>query len=284
MTTLSPRQWMAEQLRQGCSLCLVLDAQDQLDTRQALAGRRSPDRYSSIYSATPVAELAGIGPFLFILGDGDDDELDRLINAPDGQWGWFASLREDGLPEWVEHWRERLLIGTRPHQALYRFQDPRVLSRALAHMPVSAVAEYLGTAISVCYWQGACWAVTENPAPGRYPLPPDPAWLHVPAPAQLTAEVRHTNAHRYLLAEHLEAYAALAERHPPDLWLTRLLELAERWGWQQAAQLEFLLTQNLQSPDYRLPAWWEVQPGEGPSAHFERVYLRTRFSTQGGSR
>ena len=284
MTNLSPRQWMAEQRRQGYSLCLVLDAQDQLDTRQALAGHRSPDRYSSVYSATPVAELAGIGPFLFILGDGDDDELDRLINAPDGQWGWFASLREGGLPEWVEHWRERLLVGTRPHQALYRFQDPRVLSRALAHLPVSAVAEYLGAAISVCYWQGACWAVTENPAPGRYPLPPDPAWLHVPAPAQLTAEVRHANAHRYLLAEHLEAYAALAEHRPPDLWLKRLLALAERWGWQQAAQLEFLLTQNLQSPDYLLPAWWEVQPGEGPSVHFERVYLRTRFSTQGGSR
>jgi hypothetical protein len=268
---------MREQQHLGHALCVVLDSENERDMRQSLLKTSQFDQYLSVYGETLVADLADAGPFIFILDQPDDSRIHELLKNPQRNWGWFASIQKGDLLRLVKHWHERLIIGARPHQALYRFHDNRVLSRALAHLPVEAYPAYLGPAISVCYWQGTHWESTHNPAPGTYPVPDQPLWHQVPLPNEQTAEIRLANARRYLLAEHVGAFAKLAEQHDPDAWLHDRLAQAEAWGWLAPEQLEFLLTQSLQAPAYTLAPHWQIRPGETPSEHFERVRQATAF-------
>jgi hypothetical protein len=168
-------------------------------------------------------------------------------------------------------------VGERPHQALYRFHDNRVLTRAIEHLPVEANPAYLGPAISVCNWQGSRWERVANPAPGQHPVPDQPLWHQVPLPDQQAMDIRLTNARRYLLAEHVQAYARLAELQDPDVWLRDRLIQADAWGWQAPKQLAFLLTQSLQAPAFALAPHWQVRAGESPTEHFERVWQTTEL-------
>ena len=277
MTDSLPRQWMREQQRSDYALCVVLDSQNERDLRQSLLKTCQFDQYLSVYGETLVADLADAGPFVFTFEQPDDARISELLKNPQRHWGWLASLQKGDLSRLVKHWQERLIIGTRPHQALYRFHDNRVLSRALEHLSEDAWPAYLGPAISVCYWQGTRWESANNPAPGSYPVPEQPLWHQVPVPNNQTDEIRLTNTHRYLLAEHVQAYARLAEEHDPDTWLRDRLAQAETWGWLAPEQLEFLLTQSLQAQGYTLAAHWQVRPGETPNEHFERVSQTNAF-------
>lgn len=245
MTHPLPHRWLIEQQRLGHALCVVLDSENEHSVRQTLLKSRRPDQYLSIYAQTPVAELGDSGPFVFSVERPGDEPINELLNRPDNHWGWLASLPQGGLPRLVEHWRERLIIGERPHQVLYRFHDNRVLARALKHLPVEAYPAYLGPALSVCYWQDTGWASTGNPAPGTYPVPDSPLWLQMPATPQQATQARLLNARRFLLAEHVQAFATLAEQQDPEMWLRATLDQAGAWHWQTPEQLEFLLTQGL---------------------------------------
>lgn len=283
MTDALPRQWMIQQQRLGHLLCLVLDSENERDTRQSLLKTCQFDQFLSVYGETLVADLADAGPFVFAFDQVDDQRIDELRKHPQRNWGWFVSLQKDDLPTLVKHWQARLIVGARPHQALYRFHDNRVLNRALAHLPVEAYPAYLGPAISVCYWNGTRWECTDNPAPGTYPVPDQPLWHQVPQPHEQADEIRLANARRYLLAEHVEAYAGMAEQDDPEAWLRDRLAQAEAWGWLAPEQLAFLLTQTLQAPGYALAAHWQVGPGETPSDHFERVRQTMEFWRGDGS-
>lgn len=273
MTRSLPHQWLIEQQRLGHALCIMLDSENERPLRQALLKSRRPDQYLSIYGQTPVAELGDAGPFVFTVERPGDEPINELLNRPDSHWGWLASVPKGGLPKLVEHWRERLIIGERPHQVLYRFHDNRVLARALKLLPVEAYPAYLGPALSVCYWQDTAWTSTRNPAPGTYPVPDSPLWLQLPASPQQATQARLLNARRFLLAEHVQAFATLAEQQDPEMWLRATLDQAEAWHWQAPEQLVFLLTQGLQAPAYRLASYWQVRPAEKPDEHFERVRL-----------
>lgn len=282
MKPLLPHTWMNKQRSQGYAVCLVLDSADERSTRQGLLRSTPPDQYQSVYNQTSVAELADIGPFLFMLDNPDDRHLLKLFKAPQRNWGWLASLPPGSLGALAEHWRARALVGERPQQALYRFHDNRVLSRAIEQLPNDARPTYLGPAISVCYWQGEHWASADNPAPGRYLLPNDPPWLHTSLPKQEAAAILRTNVRRYLLAEHLEAYARLAEKHPHEAWLDQLLAHADAWSWTTPAALALLLTHALKTPAVGLPTYWQPRPDESPTAHLERVVATTTFWEQEG--
>src|SRR3546814_20113564 len=136
------------------------------------------------------------------------------------EWGLCASVPKGHMPMLVEHWRKRLIIGDRPHQALYRFHDNRVLAKALRHLPVESYPDYLGPAISVCYWQGACWECTDNPVPGTCPVPDFPLWLQLPVAPQQAMKTILINAHRFLLAEHLQPYAQHDAQQAPKQSIT----------------------------------------------------------------
>lgn len=277
MTHTLPHRWLIEHQRLGHALCVVLDSENERPMRQALLKNSRPDQYLSVYGQTMVANLSDAGPFVFILDQPGDKNITQLLMRPESHWGWLASLPKGNLPMLVDHWRERLIIAERPHQALYRFHDNRVLDRALRYLPVEAYPTYLGPVISVCYWQGTHWESTQNPAPGMYPVPDSPPWLLLPVPRQQAMETRLINARRFLLAEHVQAYAALAEQEEPEAWLRAMLDQAEAWNWQTPEQLEFLLIRSLQAPAHTLAPHWQVRPGETPDEHFERVRLTTAF-------
>lgn len=277
MTHSLPHQWLIEHHRLGHALCLVLDSEDEHPMRQALLTSSRADQYLSVYGQTKVADLADVGPFVFTFDQPGDTTINELLKRPDNHWGWFASCPKGHLSLLVEHWRERLIIGERPHQALYRFHDNRVLARALRHLPVEAYPVYLGPAISVCYWQGTSWRSTDNPSPGLHPVPDSPLWLQVPVSPRQAMQTRLINARRFLLAEHVQTYAKLAEQQDPDAWLRAMLNQTEAWNWQTSEQLEFLLTQSLQAPAQILAPHWQARPDESPDEHFERVRLMAVF-------
>ncbi|MEG1041608.1 MAG: DUF4123 domain-containing protein [Pseudomonas sp.] len=269
--------WMLEQRALGHTLCLLLDAQDERATYQALLNRQGPGRHYNLYRETQAANLAEASPYLFLVDSDDMDCLTALLAAPQRNWGWLASVAEGDVLEWVKHWRARLIIGSQPHQALYRFHDNRVLGRALQHLTEAQLPAYLGPAISVCYWQDEHWQLCANPKPGRYPLPEPAPWLQVPTPAGHATDIRTRNAHRYLLDQHLASYLALAEQQDPKQWLAEQLALADAWGWDTPAQLAFLLSLNLNKPAGVAAERWQPQASETPRAHFERLSRERQF-------
>jgi hypothetical protein len=275
MSTLE--QWLDTQAQPGRLLYLVLDADGQLDERNALANELGPDRYRNLYIGTPAESLTNIGPYLFQLASLDHPVVQALLKRPERHWGWLASAAETDLDAITTHWQERLVTAERQNQALYRLHDNRVLGRALAYLRSEQYPEYLGPMISVCYWQAQQWTVTDNPNPGMHPLPSDPAWLKTPAPEAIFASVQFDNSRRYLMSEHTDALADLAEQQEVDTWLRAQLDLAGTWGWHTPGQVHFLLTQSLQASGYLLPRSWLPRPNENTSTRFDRVYQEVRY-------
>lgn len=272
-----PEQWLVEQLTLDRSACLILDSEGECDARQELLKSVDLERYRSVYSDTQVTELANAGPFIFIIDNPHDERVNTLLKAPKRNWGWLASIEKGHLPGLIRHWRERLIIGTRPNQGLYRFHDNRVLTRALAHLPVSALPGYLGPAISVCYWQGAHWQVTDNPAPGHYPPPADPAWLNIPSPVDQSQNVRLANLFRHLWAEHSDAMRNLSAGQDTKVWLANHLLQAQAWGWHEPEQVRFLVLESLYRAKPPIISNWQPRNGETPLAHFERIFDEVQF-------
>jgi hypothetical protein len=272
-----PQQWLQAQTQLGRTLYVVLDSYGQLDERVELVNELGAKRYRSLYIGTPAESLASVGPYLFQLDTAQPMSLQALLDAPDRHWGWLASSASADLEAVAAHWRARLVMRQPPNEAVYRFHDNRVLARALAHLSAEERPAYLGSLASVCYWHAEQWTVTDNPAPGIYPLPLDPAWHHTPAPEAITAGVQFDNVRRYLIGEHTELLASLAEQHTVDDWLRGQLGLAATWGWQEPEQVHFLLTQSLQAPGYAPLKSWLPRPNETPTLHFERVYQETLY-------
>ncbi|KAB0504446.1 MULTISPECIES: DUF4123 domain-containing protein [Pseudomonas] len=275
MSTLE--QWLHEQSRSGRDLYLMLDTDDQLDERMALAKELGADQYRNLYVGTAANSMAPTGPVLFHIGTVKHPLIQALLATPERHWGWLASATNFDLDALVTHWRDRLVVGERPNQAVYRFHDNRVLGRALTYLQLEQRAEYLGPIASVCYWHAEQWTVTDNPDPGEHPLPLEPAWQKTPTPEIVYANVQFDNTRRYLVREHTEALATLAEQMNVDDWLWGQVQLARLWGWQQPEQVHFLLTQSLHAPGYLPPRSWLPKPEEAPTAHFERVYQQALY-------
>ena len=275
MSTLE--QWLHEQSRSGRDLYLMLDTDDQLDERMALAKELGADQYRNLYVGTAANSMPQAGPFLFHIGTVKHPLIQALLDTPERHWGWLASATNFDLDALVTHWRDRLVVGERPNQAVYRFHDNRVLGRALTYLQLEQRAEYLGPIASVCYWHAEQWTVTDNPDPGEHPLPLEPAWQKTPTPEIVYANVQFDNTRRYLVREHTEALATLAEQMNVDDWLWGQVQLARLWGWQQPEQVHFLLTQSLHAPGYLPPRSWLPKPEEAPTAHFERVYQQALY-------
>ncbi|MBV6826029.1 DUF4123 domain-containing protein [Pseudomonas sp. PD9R] len=273
----TPRQWMADQLKLDRWPCLILDSEGERDARQAFLENFDLERYRGVYSDTQVTELADAGPFIFILDNPQDPRLNPLFKVPERNWGWLASIQKNDLPVLVQHWRDRLIIGTRPNQGLYRFHDNCVLTRALAHLPAQALPAYLGPTISACYWQGSQWDVTENPAPGQYPAPAEPAWLNIPSPMSQSIDMRLTNVYRHLLAEHSDAMASLCAAQEPKVWLEKRILQAHAWGWHAPEQAHFLVLLELYKTKPPIISHWQPRERETPLAHFERLFDEVKF-------
>ncbi|MGE8177656.1 DUF4123 domain-containing protein [Pseudomonas fluorescens] len=270
-------QWLHEQSRSGRDLYLMLDSDGQLDERIALANELGVGQYRNLYVGTAADSLAQTGPYLFQIGTVKHPVIQALLDTPERHWGWLTSASNVDLDALAAHWRDRMVTGERPNLTVYRVHDNRVLGRALAYLQPEQHADFLGPIASVCYWHAEQWTVTNNPDPGAHPLPLDPPWLKSPTPEIVYANVLFDNTRRYLIREHTEALATLAEQMNVDDWLWGQIQLARLWGWQQPEQVHFLLTQSLQAPGYLPPQSWLPKPEEDPTAHFERVYQQALY-------
>ncbi len=270
-------QWLQEQSLQGRHLYLMLESDGQQDECNSLARDLQTDQCRNLYVGTPADSLSNVGPYLFQIDSMAHPAIQALLKTPERHWGWLASSTSSDLDVLVEHWQARLIIGERPNQAVYRFHDNRVLTRALAHLQPEQRPDYLGPITSVCYWQTEQWSVADNPDPAPRPLPADPAWLSTPIPAPIATRVQFDNARRYLMREHTGSLLALAEQQDIDTWLRGQINLARDWGWQEPEQIHFLLTQSLQAADYTPPKAWLPQPHETPMLHFERLHLEALY-------
>ena len=267
-----PNQWMARQQQRGNRLCLMLEGGSQ--ARQPLLAARAPSQYRNLYGETAAAELANTGPVILLLDQASEPELVDLLQHPETNWGWLGSLPAADLEGVTRHWRQRLLVGPKGRQALYRIHDNRTLARALAHLSQEHWSVYLGPLISVCYWHEGSWKHHENPAPGDYPVPDPAPWLDTPNPQ--AEAILHANILRYLLAEHSEDLAALVEFQDPRTWLAQVLEQARTWHWGTPEQLEFLVVRRLEEAVRGGVIQWPPGAGEAPEEHFERVMEQWR--------
>jgi hypothetical protein len=276
----TPLRWAHEQTSHGRRIYLMLDACGQLEAHHALVRELGIGRYRNLYARTAADSVASTAPHLFLLDTVEHPALQALLNKPEQHWGWLASGASTDLDALAAHWQARLVTGERPTQALYRFQDNRVIGRALTALNPEQYPHYLGPLISVCYWQADQWTVVDNPEPGIYPVPADPAWLSVSTPQATSGDTLFKNTRRYLTREHAETLSNLTEHKDIDVWLRDHLELARTWGWQKPEHIQFLLTQSLRTQDYALPHRWSPGPHETPLMHFDRLY-RERLYWQG---
>jgi hypothetical protein len=274
---ITPQFWSSAQSNLGLHLYLILDSDGQSDERDALRNMLTSDKHINLFLGTPASSLAENGPFIFQLEKPDFQTIVKLIDKPERNWGWFASSSVNDIGVVAAHFRARLIAGERPNQAIYRFHDNRVLTRALNYLGSDQYQDYLGPISSVCYWDGSQWSITENSNPGEHPLPASPAWLNIPQSEAASAAVEFDNIRRYLMVEHTEVLAKLAERENLDAWLRAQLELARTWGWKEPEQLHFFVDQSLKAPEYHLPKSWYPHHGEIPSAHFERIYEESLY-------
>lgn len=270
-------QWLHEQSLAGRDLFLMLDTDGQSEARTALAADLGTEQFRHLYAGTAAESLAQTGPLLLRIDTASHPVIQTLLATPERHWGWLASAEHVALESLASHWRERVVTGERPNLAVYRVHDNRVLGRALAHLQPEQYPLLLGPLDSVCYWHAGQWNVANNPDPGAHPLPIDPPWLQTPTPELIYANVLFDNTRRYLVGEHTEAMAELAEQFDVDEWLWGLIQLTHLWGWQQPEQVHFLLTRCLQLPGYRPAKSWLPKPGEDPAAHFERVYQEALY-------
>ncbi|EIK97139.1 hypothetical protein PMM47T1_08356 [Pseudomonas sp. M47T1] len=266
--------WLDTQQHLGRSVYLMLDSDGQRDARNALMATLDYRDYVGLYAQTAAAALVDHGPYLMPL-DPQHPTAHALFKAADQHWGWLASS-EFTITELVEHWRQRLIVGQRPQQALYRFHDNRVLAKALAALPKGEYPVYLGPMASVCYWTTEGWAAVDNPAPGPHPPPDDPAWLSLPPAESVQAAVLHDNAYQYLLAEQVDAFATLAAVCNPGDWLKEQLALAQTWGWTAPERIALVLEASLIAKDNTPPRHWQPKEFESQDDHFDRVQYAWR--------
>lgn len=284
MNTLPPDHWLEMQRRHVRDICLILNQNSEYLTAHTFLNGRESQAYCSVYSQTLVSRLASAGPFIIVLNSTDREQLTEIFKSPERNWGWLASIASGTLPALAQHWRARCLAGAAPHRVLYRFEDNRVLNRALAHLPPELHGAYLGPAISVCRWHDDHWAITDNPAPAEYPLSETLDWLNIPPNLDMLDSIHALNAHHHLLVEHYDQYRQLAARQMPFVWLKGKRKQARQWGWRDQQKLEFLLARSLHSPDFELPRAWHPRDDEDPATHFERVsHLANDLNNKGRS-
>lgn len=268
------QDWLNAQLSQQRELLLVVDRLAEPDPIKGLFGADLMQDYVNLYQGTEFADLADVGPWLVRLSDTDGAFFHSLLETPNQHWGWLASAEHIDLAALAQHWRERMLIEENGQRALYRFQDPRVIARSLAHLAAHELAQLLGPLSSVLCWEGDAWHCHENPQPGPSSFSQPAPWLYS-EPASIAREIRLDNLEQWLWENQPEATTELAEQHEIRRWLDHRLELVERWGWTTAEQLFLLL--NKKRGVLELHPAWEPRPNESPDTHFVRCH--STFST-----
>jgi hypothetical protein len=262
--------WIADQLAQQRELLLIVDRLAEPDPIKALFSADLMQDYANLYQGTEFADMADIGPWLVRLHNPDAALVQTLLNTPESDWGWLASVAHIDLAALSQHWRERMLIDEQEQRALYRFQDNRVIARHLAELDETQRPLLLGPLESALCWDGQAWQSIHNPRPGLYPAPFEKPWQELAEPEAVTQAILRHNLEQWLWQNHCAATAQLAESQPLGSWLDAQLGKAKNWRWQSLERIQFLLQYQLQ-PAFIDHSAWAVLEGETPDAHFART-------------
>ena len=262
--------WLMEQQRMERGLFLMIDSLAEPNPIPELFAADLMHEYSNLYQGTELDQMAGAGPWLIALPSGFQlERLNGLLNTPERHWGWLASAHHLPLTDHVQHWRDRMLADERGGKVLYRFQDNRVQAHHLTALSDEQKPELMGPIEAMLCWYQGAWCQFTNPAPAQRAESVARPWLAVAEPLDVRKQVQRENLQQWLWQEQAEAVTRLASTQHFPSWLDQQLESAERWGWTDMPQLQFLLSQQLQ-PELAAATWWQVQEGETPDAHYQR--------------
>lgn len=265
-----PRDWIGEQLARERELLLMIDSLAEPDPIPALFGADLMQEYVNLYRGTEFEDLAEIGPWLVRLGTPQAEVVQDLLSNPQRHWGWLASADRIDLRELTRHWLDRLLLEEDGQRSLYRFQDPRVMARSLAHLQPAQFPLLLGPLHSLLCWEANRWQTYDNPRPGPASFSQPAPWLY-PEPPSIAREIRLGNLEQWLWENQPEATTALAKERILRDWLDECLSLSERWQWHAPQQL-YLLLEKRRGKNASSPLWPPLT-GESPSAHYARCRL-----------
>ena len=264
------RQWLDEQQAQQRHLLLVIDSLAEPNPIQELFTRDLMRDYVNLYQGTEFADLADIGPWLVVLSVFEAAHIQPLLDTPERNWGWLASVDRIDLSAITHHWRERMHVEEKGQRSLYRFHDNRVIARHLAELAPAQQPLLLGPLSSALCWDGEYWQCFDNSRPGQYPAPFEAAWLTLPEPDTVVREIQRHNLTLWLWQNHSAATAQLAETRVLSDWLDEQLDKAERWRWKPLEHIQFLLRYQL-DPEFAERPAWKPEEGESPDAHFVRL-------------
>lgn len=264
------RQWLDEQQAQQRHLLLVIDSLAEPNPIQELFTRDLMRDYVNLYQGTEFADLADIGPWLVVLSVFEAADIQPLLDTPERNWGWLASVDRIDLSAITHHWRERMHVEEKGQRSLYRFHDNRVIARHLAELAPAQQPLLLGPLNSALCWDGERWQCFDNARPEHYPAPFEAAWLTLPEPDAVVRDVQRHNLTLWLWQNHSAATARLAETRVLSDWLDEQLDKAERWRWKPLEHIQFLLRYQL-DPEFAERPAWKPEEGESPDAHFVRL-------------
>ncbi len=263
----TPRNWLQKQQALHRVVLLMIDRLAEPDPLIQLFQDDAVHEYASLYQDSEVADMAELGPWL--VRPNSTDAAAKLLENPQLNWGWLASVEKADMPALAEHWRNRIVVHENGQRSLYRFQDNRVIARHLQALHTEQWPLLLGPINSALAWDGERWQAFDNPAPALLPIPVQTPWLELVEPEATGRAIRRHNLQLWLWQQHTSATASLAEKQPLEIWLDERLVLAERWGWRRSEQLQFLLSNQLQEASARHPDW-QPAPEETAEEHFNR--------------
>ncbi|MBO3274762.1 DUF4123 domain-containing protein [Pseudomonas schmalbachii] len=262
-------EWLREQAARHRELLLVIDSLAEPNPIQELFRADLMQDYINLYGNSEFADLADVGPWLIRIGNANAEAIQALLQEPQRNWGWLASIEHFDMQALEQHWRERLVIGSAGQRSLYRFQDNRVIARHLLALTPDERAVLLGPLTSVLGWDGQAWQRIENPHPSLYPAPVPAPWWSLPEPQPVAESIQRHNLTLWLWENHAEPLASLLQTRDFDGWMDEQLARAREWQWHADEEMQFLLRSALNLELARHPGWQPIS-GETPDQHFRR--------------
>ena len=263
--SLLPSVWLNEQRRQQRQLVLIANPMAEPNPVPPLFAQAPIGDYVKLYQGTEFDSLAALGPWLLHIGSSATPALSALLQTPQQNWGWVASVAHLHMHEIAAHWRARMVVHDNNQRAFYRLHDNRVMARHLQALDHQQRPLLLGPFSSALCWAGQHWVVVENPSPGLYPEPFDTPWLAAPPSSSSSAATTLEHLAAWLMEHHAAATQQLLTRTPLVPWLQTQLDAANRWGWHSQEHVYFLLKHQLIAELVDHPAWLP-RPNEAPAA------------------
>lgn len=267
-------QWLTEQTKQQHSIYLMLDPLAEpnpvatLLTNQAIVG------YTWLLHNTPYEGLRHASPSIIQIADITNQGVQELINHPEQNWGWFfTTSKQITMEQLIAHWQARLTLIYQQQEVFYRFQDNRVIVRALKAIPQDKYYQLLGQINQIALWDESEWQTYTNQAPRDYPLTSKEnlIWA-LPEPEHVARQIRLENLYDWAINTFADEVFINAKfgGTPFKDWLKEQLALLDKWQWHKEEQALFMIEQRLVY-DQRQSNEWHPLPEETSIQHYERV-------------